>query len=71
MDIRRETALIIRKGNEFLVGRDGFGNLIWNSSPWAAWRTRIRAEALGVAEKTGGVVMLWNPVAGQMREARI
>ena len=71
MDIRRQTALIIRKDGKYLVGRDAWGALIWNSSPWAAWKTRIRAEALGVAEKTGGVIMLWNPVAGQMREARI
>ena len=43
MDIRGETALIIRKDGEFLVGRIIFSNeLRWSRSPWDAWRTRIR-----------------------------
>lgn len=72
MDIRGETALIIRKDGEFLVGRIIFSNeLRWSRSPWDAWRTRIRAKARSIAEKTGGEIMLFNPVAGQLREAKI
>lgn len=72
MDIRRKTALIIRKDREYLVGRDElFGGLIWNSSPWAAWSTRIRANAKSIQQKVGGEIMLWNPVAGQIRRAEI
>ena len=72
MDIRGETALIIRKDGEFLVGRIIFSNeLRWSRSPWDAWKTRIRANARRIAEKTGGEIMLFNPVAGQLREAKI
>lgn len=72
MDIRGETALIIRKDGEFLVGKIIFSNeLRWSRSPWDAWRTRIRANARSIAEKTGGEIMLFNPVAGQLREAKI
>ena len=72
MDIRGETALIIRKDGEFLVGKNIFLNeLRWSRSPWDAWKTRIRANARSIAEKTGGEIMLFNPVAGQLREAKI
>lgn len=70
MDIRRETALIIRRDGRFLVGRImGTSELKWSTSPYDAWRTRIRAEAKSVQAKTGGEIMLFNPVAGQLREA--
>ena len=72
MDIRGETALIIRKDGEFLVGKIIFSNeLRWSRSPWDAWKTRIRANARSIAEKTGGEIMLFNPGAGQLREAKI
>lgn len=72
MDIRGETALIIRKDGEFLVGKIIFSNeLRWSRSPWDAWKTRIRANARSIAEKTGGEIMLFNPVTGQLREAKI
>ena len=70
MDIRKATVLIVRKGNVYLVGKKLYSEeLLWRDSPWDAWRTRIRAEARGVAEKTGGTIMLFNPIAGQLREA--
>ena len=72
MDIRRETALIVRKGNEYLVGTILFSTeLRWSRSPWDAWKTRDRDDARKVTELVEGVTMLWNPVAGQLREARI
>ena len=68
MDIRMKTALVIMRGGEFLVGRImDTPELRWSASPWDAWRTRIRANARSVAEKTGGEIWLFNPVAGQLR----
>ena len=72
MDIRRQTALIVRKGNEYLVGTILFSmELRWSRSPWDAWKTRDREDARKVTALVEGVTMLWNPVAGQLREARI
>lgn len=71
MDIRLETKLIIRKDNEYLVGTVMCStDLRWSISPWDAWKTRIRAKAKSIAEKTSGEIMLFNPVAGQIREYR-
>ena len=68
MDIRMQTALVIGRGGEFLVGKVlDSQELRWSASPWDAWRTRIRANARSVAEKTGGEIWLFNPVAGQLR----
>jgi hypothetical protein len=71
MDIRKRTCLIIRKDNEYLVGTILYStDLRWSISPWDAWKTRIRAKAKSIAEKTSGEIMLFNPVAGQIREYR-
>lgn len=71
MDIRLKTGLIISRGHEYLVGTVVYSEeLRWSIYPWDAWRTRIRAEARSIAEKTGGNIMLFNPVAGQLREYR-
>ena len=70
MDIREKTCLIIKKGNEFLVGTICFStDLRWSISPWDAWATRIWQQAEAVAGKVGGTVMLFNPVEKQIREA--
>lgn len=69
MDIRLLTALIIRKDGMYLVGKKLWSDeLRWSDSPWDAWKTRIRAKARSVQEKVGGEIMLWNPVAGQIRK---
>ena len=71
MDIREKTVLIIRKDNEFLVGTICFSHdLRWSISAWDAWATRNRTQAEAVARKVGGTVMLFNPIAKQLREAR-
>ena len=71
MDIRTKTCLIIRRGPDFLVGRIMYSTEYrWSSSPWAAWRTRDREKAERIARQTGGDLWLFNPVAGQLREAR-
>ena len=70
-DIRRKTCLIIRRGNEYLVGTILYStDLRWSRSPWDAWATRDREKARMVAEKVGGVPVLFNPVAGQMKNRR-
>lgn len=67
-DIRKATCLIIRKNSEYLVGTVMYStDLRWSCSPYDAWRTRNRDKAEDIARKTGGIVMLWNPVARQMK----
>lgn len=67
-DIRRKTCLIIRRNGEYLVGGIIWSDeLRWSGSPWDAWRTRDREAAEETARRTGGIVMLFNPVAGQLR----
>lgn len=71
-DIRLCTALIIRKDGVYLVGRILHGKeLRWSESPYDAWQTRIRAKARSVNEKVSGEIMLFNPITGQLREARL
>ena len=71
-DIRRATGLIIKRGNEYLVGRIlGTSDLKWSISPWDAWRTREWEAAENVARATGGDIWLFNPIAAQIREATI
>lgn len=71
MNIRKETCLIIRRGDQYLVGTILYStDLRWSGSPWDAWSTRSREKAEKVAGKVGGTLWLFNPVAGQLREAR-
>ncbi len=68
MDVREQTCLIIRKNGEYLVGRIlGSRDLRWSIYATEAWRTRNREKARKVARRTGGTVMLFNPVVRQMR----
>lgn len=68
MDIRKKTGIIIQKDGLFLVGTICYSTeLRWSRSPWDAWITRKPDDALRVAHKVGGVRMLFNPVAGQLR----
>ena len=70
-DIRRETCLIIRKENEYLVGTVLYSTeLRWSINKYDAWRTRSREDARKVNALIGGTLMLFNPVVGQIREAR-
>ena len=68
MDIRLKTCLIIRRGSEYLVGiNQVLKNLNWSPAYFDAWRTRDLDAAQAVAEKVGGVIMLFNPVTGQLK----
>ena len=67
-DIRKKTCLIIRKNGQYLVGKILWStDLRWSYSPHDAWRTRNRETAEDMARKTGGIVMLFNPVVNQLR----
>lgn len=71
MNIRTQTRLIIKRGAEYLVGKILYSTEYrWSTCPWDAWGTRNREKAEYVARKTGGDIWLWNPVAGQLREAQ-
>ena len=71
MNIREKTGIIIQKGNEYLVGLVlGGPELRWSLSPWDAWITRRRDWAIKVADRVGGKRVLFNPVAGQIRELK-
>ena len=72
IDIRRFTGLIIQKNGEYLVGRImRTRKLRWSRSPYDAWFTKNREDAEAIAELVGGEIMLFNPIAGQEREARL
>lgn len=67
-DIRKQTGIIIRKNSEYLVGTICYStDLRWSTSPYDAWRTRDRAAAEAVAGKTGGVMVLFNPIVGERK----
>lgn len=68
MDIRLLTCVIIRKNGKYLVGRIlGTSDLRWSDSPHDAWRTRDREKAESLARQVGGITMLFNPAAGQLK----
>ena len=69
MDIRTKTGIIIRNEGKYLVGTILYSKqLRWSDSPYDAWITRNRDAAEAVAGKTGGALMLFNPIVGQIRE---
>ena len=72
MEIRKYTTLIIKRENEYLVGciLHGGGMTRWSISAWDAWHTREWDDVQSVAKKVGGKIMLFNPVTGELREAR-
>lgn len=61
--IRRKTCIVIRKGNEFLVGTILWStDLRWSRSPYDAWSTRDSGDAERVARAVGGEMVLFNPI---------
>ena len=67
-DVRRATRLIIRKNGEYMVGRILYSReLRWSTSPNDAWWTRDMEKAEDMARKLGGIVVMYNPVVGQIR----
>ena len=71
MNIRTKTCLIVKRGDSYLVGRILYSTEYrWSTCPWDAWKTRDREKAARIARRTGGDLWLFNPVAGQLREAK-
>ena len=67
-DIRKQTCIIIRKNGRYLVSKKiTCFELRWSESRNDAWRTRDREAAEEVARKTGGVMVLFNPVVQQVK----
>lgn len=67
-DIRKKTCIVIRKNGEYLVGYIVFTDeLRWSGSPYDAWKTRNKEKAAEVARKTGGIMVLFNPIVNQTR----
>lgn len=62
-DIRKQTCIVIRKNGKYLVSRKvTCFDLRWSESRNDAWRTRDKAAAEEVARKTGGIMVLFNPI---------
>ena len=67
-DIRKATCLIIRKDGAYLVGTILYStDLRWSNSPYDAWMTRRKEDAVRVAGAVGGELVLFNPIVKQMR----
>ena len=67
-DIRKKTCIVIRKNGDYLVGYIVFTDeLRWSASPYDAWKTRNKEKAAEVARKTGGIMVLFNPIVNQKR----
>ena len=59
---------MIRKNGEYLVGTIlGSKELRWSNTPYDAWKTRDMEKARRVAKRTGGIMVLFNPVVRQIK----
>lgn len=67
-DIRKKTCIIIRKNGKYLVGKIIWSNdLRWSIYQADAWRTRDMEKARAMARRTGGIMVLFNPIVNQKR----
>lgn len=70
--IRKATVLIVKRGSDFLVARIPYSlEYRWSRSAYDAWGTRDAGTARKVAGMLGGDLWLFNPVSGELREARL
>ena len=68
MNIRTQTYIVIRKNGLYLVGKSMWGpELRWSQYVYDAYRTRDKEKADRLARRVGGVKVLFNPVAGQVK----
>ena len=66
--IREKTCIVIRKNGDYLVGYVLYSeDLRWSESAYDAWKTRDIEKAKEVARKTGGIMVLFNPVVNQLK----
>ena len=69
VNIREKTCLVIKKNGKYYVGNIlGTQALNWSDSLYDAWRTRKVDKASEKLKETGGTLMLFNPIVGQIRE---
>ena len=67
-DIRKKTCIIIRKNGEYLVGKILWSNdLRWSVYHTDAWRTRNMEKARAMARRTGGIMVLFNPIVNKKK----
>lgn len=68
VDIRQYTRVIVRKNGYYLQCMSSmFDGAVWSTSPYHAWWTRDMEDARDVALKTGGIMVLFNPVIGRTK----
>ena len=68
VDIRKKTCIVIRKNGEYLVGFILYTKeMRWSSSPYDAWKTRDREKAREIARRTGGIMVLFNPIVNETK----
>ncbi len=70
MDIKANTALVIRKGDLYVQTESAvIGGTIWSPHAYDAMRTRNVHKAIETANAVGGEIWLFNPIACQLRKA--
>ena len=70
MNIREQTALIVRKDGQFIQTESAvIGGTLWTASAYDALKTRSVEKALRSAQRVGGELWLFNPVTGHLRPA--
>ena len=68
-DIRTKTCLVIEKDGKYLCGYGTpIGIVVWDDHLSNAWTTRDKEEALRVAEKYGGSLVLFNPIVWRTKK---
>ena len=67
-EIKKQTCLVVEKDGEYLAGLgSAIGFTYWDRHLTNAWKTRDKEEAMAVAAKYGGRLMLFNPIVWQTR----
>lgn len=68
VDIRKYTRVIVQKNGQYLFCVSEFTKEPeWRTSPWDAWWTRKADIGRSVADRIGGVPMLFNPAIGKVK----
>ena len=66
--IRQKTCIVIRKNGDYLQGYILYSDdLRWSESPYHAWKTRNIEKARKVARRTGGIMVLFNPIINETK----
>lgn len=63
--IRKKTKIVVCRDRQYLVGATDYGQLIWSRYLYDAWGTRHIRDAVRVARKVGGQLILFNSVTGE------